>query len=137
MLGAVAEELLPKFCGVGFPVLLSVLPTVALRSPVALPILFSFVAGTMEDALGSLPLLTSASFYLLVIVFIRWVRLPFLSVFFAFPFYQIWLFIWVSGLQGNVFTRLLLAFPIGALTMAVVTVMLQYVERIVGADEAD
>lgn len=136
-LGASIEEMLPKFCNVGFPVLLSVLPLIALRSPVILPILFSLMAGTIEDALSALPLLTSSSFYLLVIVFIRWIRFPFLSAFFAFPLYQIWLCVWVQGVQGNLFSRLLVAFPLGALTMGFVTFVLWGVERSVGADETD
>lgn len=136
-LGAAAEEILPKFWNVGFPVLLSVLPVLAPRPPAILTILFSLMAGTIEDSLGSLPLLTSSSFFLLWVILIRRVRIPFLSVVFAFPLYQIWLCAWVSGLNGSVFSRLLVAFPLGALTMCGVDFLLQRVIGWAGADEED
>lgn len=136
-LGAAVEEMLPKFLNVGIPILLSVLPVVALRPPVILAILFSLMAGTVEDSLGSLPLLTSSSFFMLWVILIRRMRIPLLSAVFAFPFYQVWLCIWVTGLNGSVFSRFLMALPLGALTMGVVFVVLQRVFKWVGADEAD
>lgn len=136
-LGAAAEEMLPKFWSVGFPVLLSALPIFALRPPVILTILFSLMAGTIEDSLGSLPLLTSSSFFLLWVILIRYIRIPFLSAIFAFPLYQIWLCVWVTGLNGNLFSRFLVAFPLGALTMGSVFFILQRVIQWAGTDEAD
>ena len=40
----------------------------------------------------------------------------------AFPCYQLWLSVWMGGL--NVFTRILVAIPLGSLTAVVVSVVL-------------
>lgn len=136
-LGSAAEEMLPKFWSVGFPILLSALPVFASRPPIILTILFSLMAGMMEDSLGSLPLLTSPSFFLLWVILVRRISIPFLSAVFAFPLYQIWLCLWVAGLKGSVFSRLLISLPLGMATMGIVFFVLQQVFRWVGADEAD
>lgn len=136
VIGAAAEELLPKFLGVGFPVLLSAIPVVALQRPIALPVLYALAAGGMEDAISGLPLLTSASFFLVVTALSRWTHLPYPLALLAYPVYQVWLRLWCSDLQGSVFGRCLLALPVGAVTFAVVVAVLRTVERKAGADEA-
>ncbi len=136
VVGASAEELLPKVLGVGVPVLLSAVPVISLRRPVALPVLYALSAGGMEDALSGLPYLTSASFFLLMAALSRWTRLPYPIAVLGYPAYQAWLCLWRSDLQGSVFVRFLLAIPVGALTSAAVTFVLLALERKAGADEA-
>lgn len=136
VIGASAEELLPKFLGVGFPVLLAAVPFFSLKRPAMLPVLYALAAGATEDALSGLPLLTSASLFLVLTALSRWTHLPSLVAVFSYPVYQVWLCLWCSDLQGSIFTRCLLAIPVGAFAFAVVTAILLTVERRAGADEA-
>lgn len=136
VVGAAAEELLPKFLGLGFPVLLSAVPVLASRRPLALSVIYALAAGGVEDSLSALPFLTSASVFLVLSALARWTRLPHLVAVFAYPAYQVWLCLWCSGLQGGFFGRFLLAFPLGALTSVAVTAALLWCERKAAVDEA-
>ena len=133
--GAAAEELLPKALGVGFPVLLATLPVVATRPPFALSVLYALAAGAVEDSISGLPFMTSASCFLLVVALVRWSRLPSVVAAVVFPAYQIWLCLWVTGLQGSVFGRVLVAIPFGILAYGVVGPLLAAVERRAAVDE--
>lgn len=135
VIGAAAEELLPKALGVGFPALLAMVPVVAMRPPAALPVLFALSAGAVEDSLSGLPFMTSASYFLLVVVLVRWSRLPSVVAAVSFPVYQGWLCLWATGLQGSVFGRTLVAIPFGLLAYGVVAPLLRVVERKAAADE--
>lgn len=135
ILGAAAEELLPKTLGVGFPVLLASTVYFAPRKSIALPVLFALAAGGAEDALSSLPYLTSASYFLLAAAVIHLTGLPFVIAPFVFPVYQIWLCLWAPDLSGSVFTRFLMAFPIGVLTFAAVAYALEHLARKAAIDE--
>ena len=75
-LGAGAEELLPKALGVGFPVLLMAAQVVAVRWSLAAAMVFAVAAGGLEDALSSLPPMTSVSFFLLAVALVRRSDLP-------------------------------------------------------------
>lgn len=116
--GAGLEEMLPHILGVGFPILLATVLFVSAHRTNAVAIVFAVAAGAMEDAIGSLPPMTSVSFFAIVAVAIRQMGCSLPAMLFAYPCYQIWLALWMSGLGGGVFTRLLLAVPIG-LTMAI------------------
>lgn len=129
------EELLPKMLGVGFPLLLSLVIFFASRATVALGALVALVAGAGEDALSGLPFFTSVSYFLLVGALVRGTRLPLVIAPLAYPVYQLWLFVWTTNLLGSVFTRFLVAFPIGALTAWVVTRLLIRIERKAAFDE--
>ena len=133
--GAAAEELLPKALGVGFPVLLASLPVIAMRPPTALSVIFALAAGAVEDSLSGLPFMTSASYFLLVVALVKWSHLPAAVAAVAFPAYQAWLCLWVTGLQGSVFGRILLAIPFGMLAYGVVAPLLAAVERRAAVDE--
>lgn len=135
ILGAAAEELLPKTLGVGFPVLLASTIYFAPRKSIVLPVLFALAAGGAEDALSSLPYLTSASYFLLAAAVIHLTGLPFVIAPFVFPVYQIWLCLWAPDLSGSVFTRFLMAFPIGVLTFAAVAYALEHLARKAAIDE--
>ena len=115
--GGAAEELLPRFLGVGFPVLLAASQWFAVRRCGAIqPLLFALAAGAMEDALSSLPAMTGSGFFVLWAAAVRWVRLPRGAMLLAYPIFQVWLYLWVAGLQGGIFNRLLLALPLGLAT---------------------
>ena len=53
----------------------------------------------------------------------------------AFPFYQLWLNVWDSGLNGSVFNRVLLAVPMGIVVICVVAILMKWLERKVAIDE--
>jgi len=118
VLGAGCEELLPKFCGIGFPILLTSVQFLPTRVGMPVAVLFAVAAGCFEDAISGLAPMTSVSYFLVVAVLARWTRLPRGLTLLTYPFYQLWLAVWIGGV--NVFTRILLAFPIGFLTAFVV-----------------
>jgi len=121
VLGAGAEEFLPKFLGVGFPVLLTAVQALAAGGgnlPMAL--VLAAVAGALEDALSSLPVMASASYFILVALSVRCVGLPRLLALLTYPCYQLWLALWASGSDGGIFGRLLLSVPFGGLTALIV-----------------
>ena len=128
-LGASAEELLPKFLGVGFPVLLVLAQIVAVRRPLVAALLFAVAAGGMEDALSSLPHMTSISFFLLAGVFVRRAEIPLAASVLTYPAYQIWLSAWTGELGGGVFGRILVALPIGVATAFATGWLFNFAER--------
>lgn len=128
-LGAGAEELLPKTFGVGFPVLLAAVQVKAVRGSLAVAMLFAIAAGGMEDALSSLPPMTSVSFFLLAMAFARRADLPQAASLLTYPSYQVWLSAWTGDLGGGVFGRILVSLPIGACTAFVVGWAIRMVER--------
>ena len=134
VLGAAAEELLPKPAGVGFPVLLAAVQFMAVRRvPVAMA-LFAIAAGAAEDAVSSLPLMTSVSYFLPVAVATRWAELPCGLMALSYPLYQFWLRLWGVGLADNVFDRLLVSVPVGLVTAFAVAAVLSWTERRVSLD---
>lgn len=135
ILGAALEELLPKMLGVGFPVLLASTVYFAPRRAISLPVLFALAAGGAEDALSALPFFTSASYFLFAAAVIHLTELPYVLAPFVFPVYQLWLCLWATDLSGSVFTRVLMAFPVGMLTMAAVAFVLERSGRKAAIDE--
>lgn len=133
--GAGAETLLPKLLGVGFPVLMAAVQFVALRRPAAEAVLFALAAGAMEDALSSLPAATSASYFLAVAALVKWLGVPGAVAFFAYPVYQVWLFMWTGRPWGGVFGHVLLALPVGVATSLAVEFVLGWAERKAAVDE--
>ncbi len=136
VLGGAAEELLPKFPGVGFPILLSSVILLTSRRTVPFLVLFSIAAGAFEDALSGLPIATSACFFLMCAAVSRIPVVPREVFVLAYPAYQLWLNVWDSGLNGGIFSRLLLALPIGILTMFAMRFVLAWMERKAAVDEA-
>lgn len=135
VLGGAAEELLPKFLGVGFPILLSSVVLLTSRRTIPFLVLFSIAAGAFEDALSGLPMATSACFFLMCAAVSRIPVVPREAFALAYPAYQLWLNVWDSGLSGGVFTRLLLALPIGILTMSAARFILAWAERKAAVNE--
>ena len=135
VLGAGAETLLPKFLGVGFPVLMAAVQFFSARRPAVSVVLFALAAGAMEDALSSLPAATSASYFLALAVFVRWSGMPRAAALFAYPLYRVWLFIWKGSPGGGVFGHVLLALPVGIVTALAVEMLLCWAERKAAVDE--
>ena len=129
VIGAAIEELVPKWCGVGFPVLLVAVQYMASRRVAMGMAFFAIAAGAVEDALSSMPTMTSVSYFLAVAVLTRWSELPRVTTVLTYPFYQLWLKLWVSGMGGNIFQRILVSLPVGLAAAFVVTAVLGWVER--------
>ncbi len=136
VLGGALEELLPKFLGVGFPILLSSVIFLSARRTIPFLVLFAIAAGAVEDSLSGLPMVTSASFFLMVGALSRVASVPQGALILAYPFYQPWLGLWSPGLSGGVFGRILVALPMGVCTAVLVAGLLRWVERKAAVNEA-
>ena len=134
--GGALEELLPKFAGAGFPVLLMSVVYVASRRSVATVFLFAIAAGAMEDALSALPFATSLAYFVLVAAFVKATGLVESAFAFSFPVYQLWLRMWSANLNGGVFGRFLVSIPLGLATAVAVWAVLRLVERKGAVDAA-
>lgn len=133
--GAAFEDLLPNFGGVGLPILLIAAQYESRRAGALLAMIFAVAAGGVEDAISNLPMMASASYFLLVAVLTRWAGLPRGLLVLTYPGYQIWLRIWVGDAFGNIFNRILLSVPIGILSGFVIVFLLAYFERKAAVDE--
>ena len=135
VLGAAFEELLPKFFGVGVPILLTVVLFISVRRTGSFALVFAVAAGVLEDSLSLLPPMTSVSAFLTAAILVR--RLgwswPFLAL--MYPCYQVWLSVWVVGIGGEIFERVLFSCPIGLTTAFVVEMALDWLCRKAAVDE--
>ena len=128
-IGGAAEDMLPKVAGVGFPVLLSaVLVNATRRQPVP-AVLFAVAAGAVEDSLSSLPLMTSPSVFVLAVAWMRASGMSRATALLAYPAYQAMLPIWTGGFGANMYMRILVALPVGALTLFMVCLAMVLAER--------
>ena len=98
-------------------------------------VLFAVAAGGIEDAISSLPAMTSISYFLVVVALSRLSGMPTTTTLLTYPMYQIWLLLWVSSLGGGIFNRILLALPMGMVTAIVVVVAMGWTERKAAIDE--
>jgi hypothetical protein len=137
VLGAGLEEILPKFFGVGFPVLLCAVMFFASHSSIWRAVVFAVAAGGVEDAISSLPAMTSVSYFLAVSLLSRWSGLPRSMAVFAYCGYQAWLWAWVGGLHGGVFSRFLMSLPVGAVTAVLTGIVLSWAEGKAAIDESE
>lgn len=133
--GGVAEELLPKFSGVGFPVLLTACVLVAARRPAFESSLFAVAAGAFEDALSALPPATSIGYFLGVAALARFAVGVRSASLVGVLVYQLWLALWLRLPGATLFVRLLLAVPIGSATVLAVERVLRFLERRAALDE--
>ena len=133
--GGAAEELLPKFPGVGFPILLMACVFMATRRGVCQMFMFAAAAGAVEDSLSSLPWATSISFFCMVAAFARTSGSQWGAYAFAFPLYQLWIRMWCANLDGGIFSRFILAIPMGLATAFCVKHALAWLDRKGAADE--
>ena len=136
VVGCALEELMPKFAGVGFPLLMCSTVFVASRRRVPLAICFAIAAGAAEDAISGLPPATSASFFLAVVALAKWSEFPNGALILAYPVYQGWLRLWTGDVCGAVFYRVLVSIPLGMATTFATWAVLAWAERRVAIDES-
>lgn len=135
VLGAGAEDLLPRVFGVGFPVLLVLAQLVARRgAPLAFSV-FAIAAGAMADALGALPPAASASFFLASAWLVNRLGFARAAAALTYPVYLVWLAVWTGACDGGIFARLLVSVPVGFATAGVVGVVYAWAERRAAFDE--
>ncbi len=135
IVGGAAEELLPKFAGVGLPFLLMATLYLAMRRRPAGFFIFAVASGAMEDSLCSLPFATSIAFFTLAAAFLHWAHLERCTFAFAFPAYQLWLRMWTGSLHGGVFARFLVSIPAGAVAAGIAYLALTWLDRKGALDE--
>lgn len=133
--GAALEELLPRVFGVGVPVLLMAVLFLSIRQAGPSALAFAVVAGAVEDALSSLPPMTSVSWFIAAVLLLRRSGSAWFVPALAYAGYQVWLSIWVASVGGDVFKRVLLACPVGLVTAFVFDAVLAWVFRKAAADE--
>ena len=136
VLGAALEELCPKLADVGFPILLVTVQFMAARRPTFAAVVFAVAAGAMEDAISSLPVMTSVSYFLAVAVLVKRAEFPRGAIVLTYPAYQVWLWLWTSSPGFNVFRRILVALPVGAFAAFATVAVLVWAERRAAIDEA-
>ena len=135
VLGAALEELFPEVLGVGVPVLMSAAVFMALHRSETQGLSFAVLAGAVEDTLSALPPMTSVSYFLGVALLARFLGRSGVLMAVAYPLYQIWLAVWIPGIGGGVFARVLLSCPIGFATAWAVDWALTWFSRKAAADE--
>lgn len=135
VIGGTVEDLIPKVLGVGAPVLLASVPFMAARCGRIEALAFASAAGAMEEALSSLPPMAGVSFFLVVAFAVRRVGLVWPLAMLVYPVYQIWLAVWLAGIGGGVFGRILVSLPVGFLMVPAVGVALNWLCRKAAIDE--
>ena len=133
--GASLEETLPRVFGVGFPVLMAAVAFFAVRPAGTLSLAFAVVAGAVEDVLAGLPPMTSVSSFLALAFLVRRFGLSRSLLVLAYPCYQVWLSMWMAGIGGEVFRRVLVACPVGLVTAFAVDLVLGWLCRKAAAYE--
>jgi len=118
--GSALEELLPHPGGVGVPLLMGYALFAAEKWHVFAMITVAVAAGGCEDALSSLPYLSSMTFFLLSGAAVRWSRSPVACAVTAYPAYQLWLALLGNGGLAAALPRFVWALPIGAATIPLV-----------------
>ena len=137
VLCGVAEDLLPKVHGAGFPFLLAVSQLVASRWRTAEVVLFALAAGAFEDSISSLPVMTSASFFLFASMPVKWLRFPAVATVLSYPTYHLWLTIWAPLPDGEAWSRFLLSAPIACVTAYATAAVFAWTERKAAVGEQD
>lgn len=135
VVGLAMEETSPKILFVGFPVLLATVVFFASKRSITIAVFFAFCAGFAEDSASNLPFFMSASFFLLTAMAVKVTKLPYVVAPIAYPLYQLWLGVWTVDSNGSIFSRVLIAIPIGCVTAAVTAWVLDSLYRKAGFDE--
>lgn len=126
---SVLEEIMPKIFGVGAPFLLMAALYASERGRAVDSLLFAIACGAAEDAICNLPAMTSVSYFVFAVIFARRMKMPFMVAALVFPVYQIWLWIWLTGLGNTIFNRVLFAVPVGVVTAVVTVLAGEWLER--------
>lgn len=136
VVGAAAEDMLPRIGGVGVPVLLSLSLAVAHRGTWAEVVIFAVAAGAMADALASMPPAASASCFLAFSWFVRRTGSFHAVAAFAYPAYLLWLWAWTGSTGGEIFWRIAVATPLGFVATLLVGAVCEAAKRGAALDEA-
>lgn len=136
VIGASAEDILPRVCGVGVPVLLCLSLAVARRGTWAESAIFAVAAGAMADAIGSLPMAASASCFLTLAWLVRRADAFCVVAAFAYPAYLLWLWAWTGSTGGEIFWRTAMAMPLGLASALLVGAVCDAAGKGAAIDEA-
>lgn len=135
VVSAAAEELLPSFAGVGLPLLLALVVAASFGMKVLPSVMTAAGAGAFEDALSSLPPMTSVCFFVIAALVSRQSRYPRPIMLLLFPLHELWAGLCSVGPLGESFGRVLVALPLGAVATVVQRFALAWAERRAGIDE--
>ena len=135
VISAAAEELLPSFLVVGMPMLLVLAMLMSTRLDVLPGVMVAAGAGAFEDALSSLPPLTSVSFFVVAALLSRKEYFPRAFLILVFPLFEFWAGLCMIGPMGDVFVRVLVSLPLGLAAVAVQYQVLTRVGRRAGLHE--
>lgn len=135
VIAAAAEELLPSFFGIGFPVLLSVVMLIASRVNVLPGVMSAVAAGAFEDALSSLPPMSSICFFTIAALVSRKAYFPRPFLLAVFPAYAVWTSMCKAGPIGDALVSLMLSLPLGAVAFVIVLLVLTWAGGKAGFDE--
>lgn len=132
---AAAEELLPSFLGSGVPLLLALVLVLSPRLDVLSGVISAAGAGAFEDALASLPPMTSVSFFVVAALLSRVGYFPRAFLVLVFPAFGLWAWMCAVGPIGDVFVGVLASLPLGAAAVAVLHLVLAWAGGKAGLDE--
>lgn len=132
---AAAEELLPAFFGVGLPLLLAAVMVMATRAKVLPGVLTAVGAGAFEDALSALPPMTSICIFVIASLLSRKAYFPRPFLLLLFPLFEFWTGICVIGPRDDVFVRMLVSLPLGAVALGIMWPALNWSYRRTGLDD--
>lgn len=135
VVSAGAEELLPAFAGVGVPLLLALVMAVAPRLNVLPGVMTAVGAGAFEDALAALPPMTSICFFVIASLLSRKAYFPRPFLMLLFPLFELWAGMCILGPMGDVFVRVLVSLPLGAVALGLQLVAVGWSVRRAGIDD--
>lgn len=126
---AAAEELAPRFAAVGLPLLLAAAAVVARRRSVPVAIAFALAAGALEDSLSSLAPGCAAVYFMAAAALTSLEAVPTPVLWLLYPVFQIWLAVWMRVTIAELFVRMLVAVPLGAAAILLMTWFVRYLDR--------
>lgn len=135
VVSAAAEELLPSSFGVGVPLLQAMVMVMATRMKVLPGVMTAVGAGFFEDALSSLPPMTSVCFFVIAALLSRKRYFPSPFLLLLFPLFEFWTGLCILGRREDLFVRLLAAVPLGGAALWIQGMALGWSCRKAGLDE--
>ena len=131
-LAAALEDMLPTLFGLGLPVLLGAAVFFAVETRMPVWLVAAVAAGALEESVAALPPATAMVFFAAVATAVRLFGEAPLWILVAYPAYQAWIGLVADG--SGVFSRIVLAVPVGAVVLAAVIAVLSRAWRKAGAD---
>lgn len=127
ILGGALEELCPRIGEVGCPVLLAVTVFFARRESAPFGIAVALAAGAVEESLVGAAPATVIAFFVLAAVMVKELELSLAGTALVYPLYVGGTALMGLGLEGGVFGRMVVAIPMGLVTMAVIDLVMRIV----------